>query len=111
MMETTMEATEKKINLKMTGDLEAKNVSLLFSHKDFVGIEIEMDCDMVIAAYADANFPSVMLTSNDFDYGIGQNQAKKFTKITFLDFSGFKVWAAEYSDEKLKVCLRRGTSN
>ena len=108
MMETTMEATEKKINLKVTGDSKARNVSLLFSYKDFVGIEIEMDCEMAIAVYSDSNAPSIMLTSNNFDYGIGQNQARKFTKITFVDFCGFKIWAAEYSDEKLKVCLRRG---
>ena len=65
---------------------------------DVAALEVLLNEDeMVIAAYGDSKCPSVL---------VGKG-SEPFTKITFLDFEGMKVWSAEISGRTLRVCLAK----
>jgi len=65
---------------------------------DLAALEILLnEDDIVIAAHSDSKLPSIL---------VGKG-SEPFTKITFLDFEGMKVWSAEISGRILRLCLAK----
>lgn len=73
------------------------NIQTKYKYEDIAALEVEnIDEDFVIAAYGDGIIPSCIL----------QNQeTKKFSKIQFSEFEGYRIWSADLSGDSLKICL------
>jgi len=76
---------------------QSADYKIKYRYRNIVAIEIDsVDEDVVIAAYGDGNFPSLIL----------QNiQTKEIFTITFSEFEGFSIWSADLHADSLKICL------
>lgn len=64
-------------------------------HDDIATIRVNVECENAcVAAFGDGIYPSIML-----------NSGADFTKLTFVEFMGFKVWSAGIDDDVLDICL------
>lgn len=73
-----------------------------------VAMEIVMENDdLTVAAFGDGIFPSVMLTTNSFNFPTHTSQTKSFFKLSFPELRGFKVWSCDMSSDSLKLCFLR----
>lgn len=93
--------TNRPTEIQCSGEIEIFDSFVRKQSENLVAIEVRLkDDDIMIAAYGDSLFPSVILTETDA-------QQRNFSKLTFVEFERFKVWSADLSGDILRVCLIR----
>jgi hypothetical protein len=94
--------------IKVFGDIPIKSALIMVQHDDIVALEVEMGGEtFTVAAYGDGAVPSIMLTHDKFFAPTDQNQKRDFTKISFIDLKGYKIWSCDREGETLKICMMR----
>ena len=77
-----------------------------FSDVAVVSVKLGRE-DLTVAAYEDSRIPSILVTRDTFSDDTSENQRMVFTRVSFEEFEGYKVWCCEIDGEELKACLVR----
>lgn len=69
-------------------------------------VKLDSD-DMVVVAYENFKFPSVIITNETFARDVNSRQEVNFKTVSFESYEGYRIWSCEIVDDEMRVCLVR----